>query len=96
MMHVLIDSRETWCDTGIRLVAGRSYRLSARGTWRDASIVTDAAGYASRNLFQRATERLRRVPDAPWFALIGAVIAGRRRSSSSGRIACLPPCAMGS
>ena len=73
MMRVLIDSRESWCDTGIRLAAGRSYRLSARGTWRDASIVTDAAGYASRNLFQRATERLRRLPDAPWFALIGAV-----------------------
>ena len=72
-MHVLIDSRQVWCDTGVRLVAGRTYRLSARGTWRDASIVSDAAGYGSRNLFQRLTEGLRRVPDAPWFALIGAI-----------------------
>jgi len=49
------------------------YSLSARGRWKDASIECDAAGYPSANVFQRLTERLRRVPGAPWFALIGAV-----------------------
>jgi hypothetical protein len=68
-----IDSGAIWVDTGVLLTAGDTYELRASGTWHDASIVTDAAGYPSANFFQRLTERLRRVPDAPWFALIGAI-----------------------
>jgi hypothetical protein len=72
-MDVRIESRPTWVNTGIRLVAGTSYRLSASGQWKDASILTDANGYRSVNAFQRLTERLRRQPDARWFTLIGAI-----------------------
>jgi hypothetical protein len=79
MQEAVIDSRQVWCPTGIRLEAGRRYRLSARGSWNDASIVTDAAGYESTNLFQGITERLRRVPGARWFALVGAI--DRRRET---------------
>jgi hypothetical protein len=57
----------------VRLVAGTRYRLRATGRWRDASIETDPAGYVSVNLLQRLTERWRRAPAAPWFALVGAI-----------------------
>ena len=72
-MEIAIDSKAQWVDTGIVLEPGVTYLLRASGSWRDASIETDAAGYASVNVFQRVAERLRRMPDAPWFALIGAL-----------------------
>jgi hypothetical protein len=98
-MQVAIDSRAHWVDTGVLIVAGATYELRATGTWRDASIDTDASGYASANIFQRLTERLRRMPDAPWFALIGAIdrredtqfvigTASRFRATASGQLTC--------
>lgn len=72
-MEATIDSRACWVDTGVRVVAGWSYQLTATGRWRDAGIDTDAAGYRSANPFQRWTERWRRQPDAPWFTLVGAI-----------------------
>ena len=68
-----IDSTEHWVDTGIMLKANRRYKLVASGQWKDASIVTGPDGYDSANLLQRSTEKLRRMPDAHWFALIGAL-----------------------
>ncbi|MFN8058037.1 MAG: hypothetical protein U0Q12_12805 [Vicinamibacterales bacterium] len=70
---VSIDAARRWTSTGVRLQAGETYALSVSGQWRDASIDSGPSGYASVNLFQRATERLRRVPSAPWFALVGAI-----------------------
>jgi hypothetical protein len=76
---VSITSTELWVDTSIRLEKGKTYEFVASGVWNDASIVTDANGYDSVNFFQRATERLRRVPQAKWFTLIGAL--DRRRDT---------------
>ena len=98
-MDVTIDSRALWVDTGLMVVAGTTYRLSAKGRWKDASIDTDAGGYASANFFQRMTERLRRKPEAPWFALIGAIdrrpetqfVIGTAcifRATTNGRLTC--------
>jgi hypothetical protein len=98
-MATAIDAKAIWTDTDIVLEGGVTYVLRATGRWRDASIDTDADGYASVNAFQRLTERLRRVPDAPWFALIGAVdrrqetqfVIGtgcRFRAPISGRLTC--------
>ena len=67
-----IEAKPVWTNTGTRLEAGRTYRFVASGQWHDASIPSTPAGYASQNLFQHASEHLRRVPSAPWFALVGA------------------------
>jgi hypothetical protein len=68
-----INSCARWVDTGLRLTVDETYELRATGTWKNASIVTDADGYASVNHFQHLTERRRRMPHARWFALIGAI-----------------------
>src|SRR6185436_6493183 len=60
-------------DTGIMLKANRRYELVATGTWHDAGIETGPDGYDSANLLQRGTEHQRRMADAHWFALIGAL-----------------------
>jgi hypothetical protein len=98
-MEATIESRAIWVPTGLRVVAGRNYRLSAAGRWKDAGIDTDAAGYPSANLPQRWTERWRRQPDAPWFALVGAIDRRREtqfvigsgcawRATASGELTC--------
>lgn len=73
MPSVPIASTEHWVDTGITLEAGTTYELVAAGEWHDASIPTGPDGYDSVNVLQEETESLRRVPDAKWFALIGAL-----------------------
>ena len=73
MASIPITSTEHWVNTGIMIKANKRSPLVATGEWKDASIVTDAKGYSSVNLLQRQTENLRRMPGAPWFALIGAL-----------------------
>ncbi len=98
-MEATISSRAVWVDTGVRVVAGTRYQLSVAGRWKDAGIDTDSAGYRSANIFQRWTERWRRQPDAPWFALIGAIDRRRQtqfvigdgrvwRATASGTLTC--------
>ena len=79
--HIVIRARCKWNDTGIDLVGGDQYRVTASGMWFDARYEIDAAGYrsdspivprASRPLFKLA-ERWRRMPSADWFSLVGAV-----------------------
>jgi hypothetical protein len=73
MPSVAITSTEHWVDTGVTLEAGKKYDLVATGAWKDASIVTGPDGYDSANLLQKEAEGLRRLPNAKWFALIGAL-----------------------
>ncbi|HVK56497.1 MAG TPA: hypothetical protein VM532_15900 [Burkholderiales bacterium] len=68
-----ILAREKWSDTRISIVAGEEYHFKSSGQWNDKTIVCGADGYASPNLLLRASEFLRRVPSAPWFALIGSI-----------------------
>lgn len=72
-INVEIRAREKWNDTGVQVSAGESYLFAATGQWDDASHTCGPDGYPSPNFILRAAERLRRVPAAPWFALIGAV-----------------------
>lgn len=62
-----------WNDTGVRLVAGQEYCLTATGQWTDWYIPSTADGFASPNGLLRIFERLRRAPHERWFALIGAI-----------------------
>ncbi len=73
-----IVARNTWNDTGIRLVAGQEYRFTAVGEWIDWYIRCGPEGYPSFTplplpFLARPLEWLRRAPREQWFALIGAI-----------------------
>jgi hypothetical protein len=98
---VAIRAREYWNDTGISVRSGEHYRLRAEGSWRDFLITSGPDGYATPwySLAQRLAAPLRRVPNARWFALIGAVrgaegspfVIGRETEtviSADGTLAC--------
>lgn len=70
---VTIDSKPLWNDTGITLLAGQNYHFQATGQWIDWKNTCDADGYQSPNFLLKLCEGLRRMPQAPWFALIGSI-----------------------
>lgn len=70
---VSVGARPRWVHTGVELTRGESYGLSASGLWRDWKIESGPDGYASRGPLMRLVERWRRLPHAPWFALIGGI-----------------------
>jgi hypothetical protein len=70
MQTAIIRASEHWNRTAITLQKGRAYRFRVRGEWTDCSIGSDARGYS--RWYLRLFEPLRRVPEAQWFALIGA------------------------
>jgi len=59
--------------TGVTLVAGGLYRFSADGCWTDWYIKHGPAGDPSSSFYLRLFEKFRRIPDRPWFELIGAI-----------------------
>jgi len=72
-LPINIDSKLIWNDTGINLVAGQEYHFQATGQWTDWTITSNADGYESTNFFLKLCERLRRMPNSPWFSLIGSI-----------------------
>jgi hypothetical protein len=71
-----IAARAWQVATGILIEAAGTYELRASDTWKDWTIVSGPEGYSSRNVVQRLSGRWRRVPSAPWFALIGVIGSG--------------------
>lgn len=74
-VEVRVYARDYWNETGVYLEAGRQYAFAvvdARQTWLDWTRQADANGYRG-NLLQRLAGRLKRVPEANWFCLCGAV-----------------------
>ena len=69
--RICVDSREEWNDTGHKVIAGRTYRYSAKGVWCDSYIPTDADGYEKGYLWPFRFGR--RVKDQPWFRLVAMV-----------------------
>jgi len=77
--EVLAKSKFNW--SGVGLLKGATYTFSvAEGdTWKDASIDCGPGGWKSEDLpwykegVIKFAERFRRLPDANWFALIGAL-----------------------
>ena len=57
--------------TGLRVEEGGRYRFRTSGTWKDAWIVATPAGF--ERWWLRAFTPLRRLPEAPWFALCAHV-----------------------
>jgi hypothetical protein len=99
---VPVAARKSSNDTGLQVAAGQHYEFQTAGSWVDMWVTSDAGGYPTPwwSLGQRLGERFRRVPDAPWFALIGMVRAGTQSQlfiigaasqvimPMSGRLAC--------
>jgi hypothetical protein len=95
-----IQAIRKWNKTGIHMVAGQEYMLSAKGEWIDWFIQYGPDGGASRsNLFLKLFEWARRMPHENWFALIGAIDSDQRtafligssrvyRASVSGELTC--------
>lgn len=77
--RVRVDTRAPWTSTGLTLDAGSAYELSASGAWSDGGIDCGPSGFFSvgqgclRACVLRPAERLRVLPTAPWFALVGAL-----------------------
>jgi hypothetical protein len=76
-VEATIEAKKKWNYTGIELVGGHEYVLTAAGQWTDGGTVCGADGYASPNQMLTATEWLRRSPRSRWFALIGALDANK-------------------
>lgn len=64
-----------WNETGVILQRGCRYdfRIVEVHDWMDWFIRSGPEGYKSENLLMRSSEYFRRIPDAPWFALIGTI-----------------------
>jgi len=54
------------------LIKGATYEFTAHGRWVDLFVPCDASGYPGLSYQNRLRPSLR-VPNAPWFALCGAV-----------------------
>jgi hypothetical protein len=74
-ISVPVPARRYWSPTHVRLTAGQVYELNAVGTWRDFLATSGPDGYETPwySPWQRLAERWRRMPQARWFALIGAI-----------------------
>ena len=68
-----IHAASHWNDTGLQVEPNTDYRVVAQGVWHDAWIASGPEGYPSPNCLMHSVESWRRVPDAPWFALICSV-----------------------
>lgn len=68
-----IEARKRFTRTGIELVAGHEYVLTAIGTWNDWFIPCGPVGYRSPNILLKAFEPFRIAPHEPWFALLGSI-----------------------
>jgi len=87
-----IPAKDKWVNTGIDLVAGRTYTLSAHGTWTDRRMSCGPQGYHSLAYPNRlvaflllAASPTRRLPNTRWFALVGAIAKRHRFVIGAGR-----------
>lgn len=74
----LIAAQNLWNDTGIRILVDQEYHFTTTGQWIDWYVACDADGFVSPSPALWPFEWLRRVPYAPWFALIGAIDRDQR------------------
>jgi hypothetical protein len=75
---VVINAKEYWNHTGIKLEKDKQYFLKAEGTWVDWYIEIDANGFG--HWFFLPVEILRRMPTKNWFALIGTLDKSRENA----------------
>mmetsp|Transcript_12920 Transcript_12920/g.44858 ORF Transcript_12920/g.44858 Transcript_12920/m.44858 type:complete len:142 (-) Transcript_12920:387-812(-) len=68
-----VSASQHWNPVGVEVTAGQAYVVEVVGnqTWTDGYVRTTAAGYES--VLLAPFNGLKRVPDAPWFALVCCV-----------------------
>ena len=94
----MIPSNSTQFDTGFDIVAGKQYRFTARGGWIDKNPPpVNAGGVVDPGGVREHLNNLKRLPAAPWMALLGRVGNGdwfvigldtSARSLPAGRLYC--------
>lgn len=88
---VTVWADRPWNATGIAVAAGEAYLLRASGTWTDWFVHATPDGIALdevprlARLVYRVFARARRAPEAPWFALVGALGPTERTAFAIGR-----------
>ena len=78
--NVTVPSRPRDVPTNITLEPGAIYGITARGSWTDWYIHTDANGY--ENAVMKPFDHLKRVPHARWFALVCCIGAAAHTPST--------------
>lgn len=92
-----IDPALKWQDTDVDISAGEEYKFTARGTWVDLFIVTNADGFKGKLIMPKSDRK--RAPEFNWFALMGSLnendavyfLIGKEKQkifNSSGRLFC--------
>jgi hypothetical protein len=82
--QVTVDARAPWVATGIQVKSGQKIRFSADGMWGDSPGVNRGADGGQAGIFGSGYWGVeRRVPDAPWGALVGRVGTARFLIGSS-------------
>lgn len=100
-----VFSREKYNDPELVLKKGKEYQVFAYGIWYDKSIACSAEGYTSEQFkgfikIFSSLEKMRRIPDADWFSLIGVVeksldniinLGGLFKESDSSKVTFIAP-----
>jgi hypothetical protein len=72
--QVTVDARAPWIHTGIEVTTGQKIRFNSDGVWGESAGVSRSADGGAAGMFGSGYWGvLRRVPDAPWGALVGRV-----------------------
>jgi hypothetical protein len=72
--QLTVDARAPWVSTGIQVKSGQKIRFTANGIWGESPGVERSADGGQAGLFGSGYWGVvRRVPDAPWGALVGRV-----------------------
>jgi len=72
--QITVDARAPWVPTGIEVKAGQKIRFSAAGVWGESPEMNRSADGGQAGIFGSGYWGVeRRVPDAPWGALVGRV-----------------------
>src|SRR5258706_6771181 len=80
--RVTVPAEATCFDTGIDIESGKTYRFSATGMWIDRSPpAVDADGVEHPGGIREFLNWAKRVPSAPWMALIGRTRMGHSDSA---------------
>jgi len=86
--QVTVDARAPWVATGIKVTKDQKIRFSAEGIWGESPGVNRSADGGQAGLFGSGYWGVeRRVPYAPWGALVGRVGIDRFLIGSSATIA---------
>lgn len=71
--RVTIGAKPFWSRTGLQLLPGTTYQLSAEGRWKHWFVACTADGYS--RWYLRLFAPVRRAPSEPWFRLMGSLDA---------------------